>query len=85
MASSDKIEVREEIVQESIKKAESFYNTKFNRILSIGDGLWDLQVAKNLGLEFIGIGDKHRKALKEKGCKIHFNNPKELLGDYFRD
>ncbi|MGB0404503.1 MAG: HAD family hydrolase [Salibacteraceae bacterium] len=85
LATSDKIEVREEIVQEAINKAESFYNTKFNRIISIGDGLWDLQVARNLGLEFIGIGSEHRKALKEKGCKIHFNNPKELLGGYFRD
>ena len=55
---------REEILQSAISKAESLYQqNRFARIVSIGDGLWDVRTARNLKFLFlgIGIGDAERK------------------------
>lgn len=82
VASSDNIEERENIVKLSIEKAKNHYNKNFDRIVSIGDGIWDLETAKNLGLEFIGIGAAHKGELIERGCKLHFDSPKQLLEGY---
>ena len=55
---------REEILQWAISKAERFYRqNRFARIVSIGDGLWDVRTARNLEFPFlgIGVGDAERK------------------------
>jgi len=50
-------QTREEIVSTSIECARSKYSiSEPDRVLSVGDGLWDLLTAKNLGLEFLGVG-----------------------------
>lgn len=60
---------REDIVENAINKAKSFYGVnEFNEVISVGDGIWDLQTAKNLGLHFLGIGEKHQAEFKKQGA-----------------
>jgi phosphoglycolate phosphatase-like HAD superfamily hydrolase len=47
---------REDIVRQAIANARKYWGmTDFDRVISIGDGYWDLLTARNLDLEFIGI------------------------------
>lgn len=64
---------REEIVNAAIAKAQNYFNTtSFKRIISLGDGIWDVKTANNLGIEFIGIGSENQEKLKNVGAKYHF-------------
>ncbi len=75
IAASNGVETRENIVQAAIQQAKAFYEQDhFDRIISIGDGLWDLLTARNLGLEFIGIGTLHQQLLAEHGATLHFRD-----------
>lgn len=75
LVASDNIYEREKIVGEAIKFATLYYKAeKFERIISVGDGLWDLLTAKNLGLEFIGIGLINKKVLIENGAEVVYEN-----------
>ncbi|WP_430410185.1 HAD family hydrolase [Kordia sp.] len=66
---------REEIVNSAIAKAKNYFNVNhFKRIISIGDGIWDVKTANNLGLEFIGIGVNNKEKLKNVGAQHHFEN-----------
>ena len=52
---SNTIYTREEIVKEAIKRAQHVHDIdRFHTIIAVGDGLWDLKTARNLGLHFIG-------------------------------
>lgn len=56
-ATSDDAVSREEIVSLGIRRARQRYGAgSFERIVSIGDGTWDVTTAANLGLPFIGVG-----------------------------
>lgn len=62
---------REEIVAASIEQAKQYYNvSSFQKIISIGDGIWDWKTAKNLGLSFIGIGEKNLSDFQSKGLPL---------------
>lgn len=75
LIASDDIYEREGIVSNAIENALKYYQVeKFDRIISVGDGLWDLLTAQNLGLEFIGIGLKNKEILIQNGAKIVFKN-----------
>ncbi len=64
---------REEIVTSAIAKAKKYFKVQnFKRIISIGDGVWDVKTARNLDLEFIGIGVHNKEKLKSVGAKNHF-------------
>ena len=79
LVASDKIHEREKIVEKAIENAKKFYGVKkFERIISVGDGLWDLLTAQNLNLEFIGIGLKNKKLLVENGAKIVYESLTEF-------
>ncbi|MBC8753165.1 HAD family hydrolase [Kordia sp. YSTF-M3] len=66
---------REEIVNSAIAKAKTFHNVStFKRVISLGDGVWDVKTAKNLGIEFIGIGEGNQEKLASHGVKHHFEN-----------
>jgi phosphoglycolate phosphatase-like HAD superfamily hydrolase len=48
---------REEILQSAVSRAQALYQQRhFARIVSIGDGLWDVRTARNLRFPFLGIG-----------------------------
>ena len=85
LVASDRLLKRESIVKKAIADAKGFYQVdSFERIISIGDGLWDLKVAQNLGLEFVGIGLENKEILIENGCAKHFDDftaisPAQLL------
>ena len=67
---------REEILQSAISKAEQFYQqNRFARIVSVGDGLWDVRTARNLEFPFlgIGVGDAERK-LRRAGANHVIKN-----------
>ena len=61
---------REKILQTATEKSlEKNGLKKFEKIVSIGDGVWDVRAAKNLSLDFIGIASgKRAEALREEGA-----------------
>jgi len=62
LSSASEYLTREEIVLNAIERSKKkFGDTQFERIISIGDGVWDAKVANNLKLEFIGIGEWNNK------------------------
>lgn len=66
---------REEIVKNAIEGARSFYKVDiFEHIISVGDGIWDLQTARNLGIHFIGILDKNLADFQRENCKCHIRD-----------
>ncbi len=70
---------RETMVSEAIEKAKDHFKTSGEKaIISVGDGLWDLQTANNLGIDFIGIGQKNKDVLMDNGCKRWFENITEM-------
>ncbi|MBS1786351.1 MAG: HAD family hydrolase [Acidobacteria bacterium] len=68
---------REGIVQAAIDRARNHYGVgSFTRIVSVGDGLWDVRTAANLGLNFVGIADGDRaQTLNQAGAR-------HIVGDY---
>lgn len=61
---------REEILLTAIEKSLKKCGLKrFEKIVSIGDGVWDVRAAKNLSLDFVGIANgKKADALREEGA-----------------
>ncbi len=74
MASSNDAISREEIMTTSLQRAMTVYGIKeFESVTYVGDGIWDLRSAENLGYQFIGIGD-NLQILKENGAaNLHSN------------
>ena len=67
----------------TIKSKNYFQVTTFENIISVGDGVWDVKTAKNLGIYFLGIRDKNLKEF-QKFKKIKPRNIKQIynLRDY---
>lgn len=73
LVASNELEEREQIVAKAIEQAKEYYGVdQFERTISVGDGLWDLKTARNLSLEFIGIGAVNEQILKANGMEKHF-------------
>jgi phosphoglycolate phosphatase-like HAD superfamily hydrolase len=66
IACSDDAAARTDIVRRSRELAESYYGREFDRVVSIGDGLWDVETAALLELPFIGVGRGERRARLER-------------------
>lgn len=66
---------REEIIQAAIRKSLARHPVEsFERIISVGDGLWDLAAARSLGLEFIAIASRgNREELEAAGADRCFD------------
>lgn len=76
---SNEIYEREGIVKKAIAKAKEFHKVKsFDNIISVGDGLWDLKTARNLGVYFIGIGTKNYPDFKNEQIKVHIRDWEEF-------
>jgi phosphoglycolate phosphatase-like HAD superfamily hydrolase len=79
LVASNSILDREGIVSSAIENAKSVYEVEnFTKIISFGDGLWDLITAKNLNISFIGIGLTNKEVLLNSGCKEVYANYSEL-------
>ncbi len=72
-------ESREEIVTAAIDAAKAKYGvSEFDNILSVGDGVWDLKTARNLGLAFLGMGEKNQEVFAKEGVKYAVKNWEEV-------
>lgn len=79
LVTANHFEERENIVLKAIENAGEFYAAaNFERIISWGDGLWDLKTAGLLALEFIGIGEKHKELLRQNGAVQLFTDFKQV-------
>jgi len=76
IASADDGLSREEILQIAVKMALKVYNqSEFEKIVSVGDGVWDISTAANLEMPFLGIGDeKTAGKLRQAGANIVLEN-----------
>lgn len=75
---------REGIVQAAIDRARQHYGiNQFAKVVSVGDGIWDVRTAANLGLDFVGIASEERAAtLAEAGAR-HIVSDYRKLNDFF--
>ncbi len=79
IATADDAVSREEILQIAIEKSLKRYGQKeFEKIVSIGDAVWDARTAKNLKLYFIGVASgKHAELLRREGANYIIENFKD--------
>ncbi|MFC5047548.1 HAD family hydrolase [Aquimarina hainanensis] len=86
LATSKTHEARTGFVAEAIEKAKKYYATSgFSKIISVGDGVWDLKTAKEMSLDFVGIGSKNKKELIKLGAQHYFDSIEELQSYFFSD
>ncbi|PID61519.1 MAG: phosphatase [Gammaproteobacteria bacterium] len=73
LVTASELETREQIVGRAVDLACEIAGAAVpGRVISIGDGVWDLKTARNLGYEFLGIGFTGKGAkLKEMGASVH--------------
>lgn len=82
---ADKFSHRIDIVKDTISQAKIKNNTnEFERILYVGDGIWDFKTAKEIGIDFIGIDSNGNDLLNQMGASVIFNNfaDKDLFFSY---
>ena len=88
LVACDTLYEREHIVQQAIENATREYKVSaFEKIMSIGDGIWDLITAQNLNIDFIGVGETHKNTLLENGAKMHCKDMvalKEILQNKYK-
>jgi phosphoglycolate phosphatase-like HAD superfamily hydrolase len=77
MATSEDGPARASIVSAARARAERLHGVeRFERVVSIGDGLWDVLAARELGLPFVGVGpDGRAERLRAAGVSV-------ILEDY---
>ncbi len=70
LATCDGMHRREEIMREAVTLAESANNViTFDRIVYVGDGVWDARGSRNLGFHFVGIQhENHHRTLADEGA-----------------
>ncbi len=61
---------REDIVRTAISRAkETYAQSDFEKIVYIGDGIWDVLTAIQLQLPFIGVGNEQKTTLENAGVE----------------
>ena len=81
LACADDARTRADIVRLARDRAESFYERRFDRVVSVGDGVWDVQTAAALRLQFVGIGKgAHAERLPNAGAQIVMSDYADLDG-----
>lgn len=72
LATNEDGATREEIVTAAIERARSLaggLERDFEKIVSVGDGVWDVRAARRLGLAFVGVGEgRGARALEAAGA-----------------
>jgi phosphoglycolate phosphatase-like HAD superfamily hydrolase len=70
-ACADDAASRVDIVRLAWSRAEAVYRCTFDRVVAVGDAMWDVRTAAELGLPFVGIGTRESAtALKAAGASI---------------
>lgn len=72
MATSEDGPARASIVSAARARAERLHRVEqFDRVVSVGDGLWDVLTARDLGLPFVGVGPGGRaQRLRAAGVSV---------------
>ena len=74
MATSDDNRDRKRIMEIAAGRAQDFYACPgFERVVYLGDGLWDLQTSRSLGYSFIGIGPRVQTLKDSEAFRWHPN------------
>ena len=86
LACSDDAESREDIVRLAWQKAERETGISFQRVVSVGDGPWDVRTAYSLGIPFVGIatGDRADRLRRVGATTIlpHFADSSAVLAAF---
>lgn len=73
---------REEIVRDAVTRGCKLHGVETSkRVISIGDGIWDLKTANHLGYEFIGIGSGSKGAALERAGARVFQDFRNLMSE----
>lgn len=67
-ATSDDHYTRKDILTHAIQRAKRFYGKDFSKIIYVGDGVWDYEVAGLLNIDFIGVDHLQIGRLKQCGA-----------------
>ncbi len=71
LATADDVVSREQIMRIASARAAREYGVKFTRFTHVGDGIWDLRAARELGWDFIGLGIGEPAAcLRREGATV---------------
>lgn len=73
LVTASEFETREELVEHAVRRGCARHGVDApDRVVSIGDGVWDLKTARALGYEFVGIGGcANARTLVELGATVH--------------
>lgn len=78
IASADQGISREDIVKTVILKAQALYNQpNFEKIVCIGDGIWDVMTAAQLRLAFVGVGSCQQAMQALRDAQV-----KQIVADF---
>jgi len=70
-AHADDAHPRESIVTIAAERAERHHDRGFERVVYVGDGVWDVRAAARLGIGFVGIAEDDRaERLRREGATI---------------
>jgi phosphoglycolate phosphatase-like HAD superfamily hydrolase len=70
-AHADDAHPRESIVTIAAERAERHHDRTFERLVYVGDGVWDVRAAGRLGIGFVGIAEGDRaERLRAEGATI---------------
>ncbi len=78
LSTCDEVIDREAIMQNAVKLAREAYGIKaFDKIVYIGDGIWDVKASRKLGFGFVGIEyeNHHQSRLENAGAPV-------IISDY---
>ncbi len=68
---------REEILQAAVSQTlEQYRLSRFEKIVSVGDGLWDVRTARRLNFTFLGVG------CGESAAMLHRAGAKHVIEDF---
>jgi len=77
LAHSDHLMEREKIVLTVLQQAKKQYRAeRFEKIVYVGDGIWDVKTTRKLGFHFVGIGTG------EAAAKLRAAGARTVLPDY---
>ena len=80
---------REAIVRTAVGRAKRCYQqSEFERVVSVGDAVWDVRAAQRLELPFVGVGDgENAGLLRNSGARAvieNFLNYEQCMGCFER-
>lgn len=68
--------VRDELVAKAIQQAKEHYGVShYDQVFSFGDGIWDLQTAQSLSIDFVGINSEKLGAMNLTHYYPDFTHP----------